>query len=241
MFYFWRDRIAEKALSLRARQPGRRKRRKIEEEGKGNEYALCTSSEPHISSTLTDAYPHNNPKEWWGWSITDEKMGLWEIKNLAQTLTSRQKEQQQDLNSLLLTHQEIFHCSKVVKTKWDNTHKRYWRLREYYDGNAKTWQLMFPKNIWVSLEVSQLPSVSWTMAWKWLCNTGLWGCSRSPPSRMAAAAPLNKASPFRGSCSEGVTKMCVFFPFFPFKYLHSHGFPKLLLTSFHIISTLLAQ
>lgn len=54
--------MAEKALGLRARQPGRRKRRKIEEEGKGNEYVLCTSSEPHISSTLTDAYPHNNPK-----------------------------------------------------------------------------------------------------------------------------------------------------------------------------------
>ena len=93
----------------------------MEKEGKGNEYVLCTSSEPGTVHMLSDVHPHNDPTRtgllvhcWW------ENGALRSWVSCANTNPHSQKKNQKDWNSVLLPCHGIFHCSKVVKTKWDN-------------------------------------------------------------------------------------------------------------------------
>lgn len=117
---------------------------------------------PHCQWTLSDVHPHNDLTRrgllvhcWW----ENRALQSW-VSHVNTNPTPRGKEKtQEDFNSVLLTCQGIFHWPRLWKRNEVIDAKvstEGWR--ENYEADARTWQLMFTKNIWVSLAVSQWPS-----------------------------------------------------------------------------------
>ena len=128
--------------------------------------------------------------------------------------TPRGKEfkSQEDLNSVLLTCQGIFHWPRLWKRNEVIDAKvstEGWR--ENYEADARTWQLMFTKNIWVSLAVNQWPSFRPRMD----LNEGPSGLC--PYSRWVVAMPRQSLpTDFQGSSSLSSTSFLVYYS--PFQH-----------------------